>query len=254
MKKLLLLLLAVFIIALPVFAEESEKAIEESKSQLEKTISSDADVKDEKQEQIDELRFISQLPAKMQELLAESKEEAKKVIYELKQGHLKAQETVAVMDTIRDNDKEGISNEGMGEYVREQVRSGKRGRELSDSIKKENSKRRENKRHMKRENKKDGSGEGNMHHGENKGGKGKGKGKDCDEETRKKHGCKEEVKKESKESTQTQRRVFEMEKTAAGEEASETDEIKGEKKEGQAVETKVLEMKKKSSGSRGGKR
>ncbi|MCK5398502.1 hypothetical protein KAJ26_00645 [bacterium] len=243
MKKLLLLLLALFIIALPAFADESEKALEESKSQLEKTISSDADVKDEKQEQIDELRFISQLPAKMQELLAESKEEAKKVIYELKQGLLKAQETVAVMDTIRDNDEEGISNEGMGEYVREQVRSGKRGKELSDSIKKENSKRREAKQQMKKERK-----------GKRKGGKGKGKDEDCDEETRKKHGCKEEVKKESKESTQTQRRVFEMEKTAAGEEASETDEIKGEKKEGQAVETKVLEMKKKSSGSRGGKR
>ena len=242
MKKLLLLLLALFIIALPAFADESEKALEESKSQLEKTISSDADVKEDKQEQIDELRFISQLPAKMQELLDESKEEAKKVIDELKKGHLKAQETVAVMDTIRDNDEEGISNEGMGEYVREQVRSGKRGKELSDSIKKENSKRREAKQQMKKERK-----------GKRKGGKGKGKDEDCDEETRKKHDCKEEVKKGSEEGIQMRKKVFQMEKRPTEEETSKTDEVKRiEDKKKQIAEKRVFEMEKKPSDSNGG--
>ncbi|MCK4642687.1 hypothetical protein KAU32_03525 [bacterium] len=230
MKKLLLLLLAVFIIALPAFAEESEKAVEESKSQLEKTISSDADVKEDKEEQIDELRFISQLPAKMQELLDESKEEAKKVIDELKKGHLKAQETVAVMDTIRDNDEEGISNEGMGEYVREQVRSGKRGRELSDSIKRENSKRREAKQQMKRERK-----------GDRKGGKGKGK----------KYDSKEEVKKGSEEGIQMRKKVFQMEKRPT-EETTETDKTEVEKKKRQITEKRVFEMEKKPSDSNGG--
>ena len=233
MKKLLLLLLALFIIALPAFAEESEKAVEESKPQLEKTISSAFDpspAETEKQEQIDELRFISQLPAKMQELLDESRKEAKKVIDELKKGHLKAQETVAVMDTIRDNDKEGISNEGMGEYVREQVRSGKRGRELSDSIKRENSKRREAKQQMKRERK-----------GDRKGGKGKGK----------KYDSKEEVKKGSEEGIQMRKKVFQMEKRPT-EETTETDKTEVEKKKRQITEKRVFEMEKKPSDSNGG--
>ncbi len=230
MKKLLLLLLALFIIALPAFAEESEKAVEESKPQLEKTISSDADVKEDKEEQIDELRFISQLPAKMLELLDESRQEAKKVIDELKKGHLKAQETVAVMDTIRDNDEEGISNEGMGEYVREQVRSGKRGKELSDSIKKENSKRREAKQQMKREKK-----------GDKKGGKGKGK----------KYDSKEEVKKGSEEGIQMRKKVFQMEKRPT-EETTETDKTEVEKKKRQITEKRVFEMEKKPSDSNGG--
>ncbi len=230
MKKLLLLLLALFIIALPAFAEESEKAVEESKPQLEKTISSDADVKEDKEEQIDELRFISQLPAKMLELLDESRQEAKKVIDELKKGHLKAQATVAVMDTIRDNDEEGISNEGMGEYVREQVRSGKRGKELSDSIKKENSKRREAKQQMKREKK-----------GDKKGGKGKGK----------KYDSKEEVKKGSEEGIQMRKKVFQMEKRPT-EETTETDKTEVEKKKRQITEKRVFEMEKKPSDSNGG--
>ncbi len=230
MKKLLLLLLALFIIALPAFAEESEKAVEESKPQLEKTISSDADVKEDKEEQIDELRFISQLPAKMQELLDESRKEAKKVIDELKKGHLKAQETVAVMDTIRDNDEEGISNEGMGEYVREQVRSGKRGKELSDSIKKENAKRREAKQQMKREKK-----------GDKKGGKGKGK----------KYDSKEEVKKGSEEGIQMRKKVFQMEKRPT-EETTETDKTEVEKEKRQITEKRVFEMEKKPSDSNGG--
>ena len=230
MKKLLLFLLALFIIALPAFAEESEKAVEELKPQLEKTISSDADVKEDKEEQIDELRFISQLPAKMQELLDESRQEAKKVIDELKKGHLKAQETVAVMDTIRDNDEEGISNEGMGEYVREQVRSGKRGKELSDSIKKENAKRREAKQQMKREKK-----------GDKKGGKGKGK----------KYDSKEEVKKGSEEGIQMRKKVFQMEKRPT-EETTETDKTEVEKEKRQITEKRVFEMEKKPSDSNGG--